>query len=90
MLRSPVMDDDFEIIESPLCQDVEHGGKTISVKIYGNGNGKWILEVEDEFWNSTVWENAFDTDSEALEEVHRVIREEGISNFIGVQNSHHP
>ena len=82
------MDDDFELIYSPLCQDIEHGGKTVSVEIYGDGNGKWILEVVDEFRNSTLWDDPFETDAGALNEVRRLIREEGISNLIGVQRPH--
>lgn len=41
--------------ESPLSQSVTRDGKTARVDIYGNGEGGWLLEVVDEFGNSTVW-----------------------------------
>jgi len=71
-------DDDFELVYSPLCQVISVGEDSVSVKIYGDGEGKWILEVEDEYDNSTVWDDPFDTDQEALDEVLKTIREEGI------------
>jgi hypothetical protein len=71
-------DDDFELVYSPLCQVISVGADSVSVKIYGDGKGKWILEVEDEHDNSTVWDDPFDTDQEALGEVLKTIREEGI------------
>lgn len=43
------MDDDFELEMSPLCQEISSGGNTIQVDIYGDGEGKWILEVQDEY-----------------------------------------
>lgn len=77
------MGDDFEIVKSPLCQDVSVGGESVSVEIYGDGNGKWILEVVDVYDNSTVWDDPFDTDQQALEEVFKTISEEGIGSLIG-------
>ena len=71
-------DDDFELVYSPLCQVISVGADSVSVKIYGDGKGKWILEVEDEHDNSTVWDDPFDTDQDALDEVLKTIREEGI------------
>ena len=71
-------DDDFELVYSPLCQVISVGADSVYVKIYGDGKGKWILEVEDEHDNSTVWDDPFDTDQDALDEVLKTIREEGI------------
>ena len=48
---------------------------------------KWILEVEDECYNSTVLDDPFDTDQEALDEVLKTIREEGIWCLIGEPDS---
>jgi len=65
------MEDDLELEYSPLCQSISSGGKSVQVHIYNDGEGKWILEVEDEFGNSTVWNDLFDTDSAALTEVKK-------------------
>jgi hypothetical protein len=48
------MSDEFEVKMSPLCQSISSGGKTLQVDIYEDGNGRWLLEVVDEFNNSTV------------------------------------
>lgn len=53
------MEDDIEM--SPLNQALTSDGKTVQVEIYrGDGEG-WILEIIDEFGNSTVWDEPFDT-----------------------------
>jgi hypothetical protein len=77
------MDDDFELIMSPLCQAVERDGRSVQVEIYGDGDGGWILEVVDEFNSSLVWDDSFPTDQAALDEVMRQIEAEGISSLIG-------
>lgn len=48
------MEDDFEVEMSPLCQELTADGKTVKVDIYRGDTGGWILEVVDEFGNSTV------------------------------------
>jgi hypothetical protein len=55
----------------------------VQVDIYEGDPGKWLLEVVDEFNNSTVWDDQFETDKEALEEVEKTIKEEGIQALIG-------
>jgi hypothetical protein len=45
---------------SPLCRTIEQDGKIIRVEIYQNVEGAWLLEVFDEFDNSTAWEDAFE------------------------------
>jgi hypothetical protein len=80
------MEDDFELEFSPLCQSISSGGKSVQVHIYGDGEGKWILEVVDEFGNSTVWNDLFDTDSAALTEVKKAILEDRITSFIGPED----
>ncbi len=81
------MEDDFELEFSPLCQSISSSGKTVQVHIFKDGEGKWILEVEDEFGNSTVWDDLFDTDSAALTEVKKAILEDHITSFIGPEDS---
>ena len=56
------MNDDPEIEMSPLCQEVSSGGNTVSVEIYEDGEGEWILEVVDKYGNSRVWDDSFPTD----------------------------
>jgi hypothetical protein len=43
---------------SPLAQSITRDGRTIRIDIYDNGEGGWILEVVDEYGNSTVWDDA--------------------------------
>ena len=63
---------------------MERDGRSVSIEIYDDGDGKWLLEVVDEFNNSTVWEGAFDTDDMALKEALDTIEEEGIQALIGL------
>ena len=78
------MNDEFELVMSPLCQSIERNGNSVDVEIYQDGEGKWILEVVDEFSNSTVWDDHFSTDQEALDEVVRTIDKDGIECLIGM------
>ena len=80
------MENDFELRMSPLCQRISSGGKTAQVEIYGDGEGKWILEIEDEHGNSTVWDDPFETDSAALTEAKKSVLGETIKTFIGPKN----
>ncbi|MDH4071207.1 MAG: hypothetical protein OEV30_12385 [Ignavibacteria bacterium] len=67
---------------SPLCRSITRDGHRIDVQIYRGDTG-WILEVVDRFLNSTVWDDEFETDQQALDEVHRTIEEEGIESIVG-------
>ena len=58
---------------SPLCQVVTRAGKTVQIDIYADGEGGWLLEIEDEHQNSTLWNNPFDTDESALREALRFL-----------------
>ncbi len=77
------MEDEFELETSPLSQPLTDDGKTVQVDIYRGGGSDWHLEVIDEAGNSTVWDDQFPTDSEALEEAKATIRDEGIDVLIG-------
>ena len=72
-----------EVTMSPLCQEITSNGHTVSVDIYDDGKGQWILEVIDTDNNSTVWEDPFKTDQEALDEVLDTIKQEGIECLVG-------
>lgn len=81
------MDDDFELEMSPLCQSLTTDGRTVKIEIYKSEHGTWILEIEDEYGNSTVWDDRFDSDTAALSEAKNAIAEEGIASFVGPEDS---
>jgi len=78
------MNEEHELIISPLCQEVTADGEAIQVEIYRNIDDKrWILEVVDEYGNSTVWDEEFETDNDAFKEALKTIEAEGIESLIG-------
>lgn len=76
-------DEEFDVEFSPLCQTITRDGKTVQVTIYCDGEGKWILEIEDGYGTSCVWNDLFETDQSALDEALHSIEEEGIDSYIG-------
>jgi uncharacterized protein len=77
------MDDEYKIITSQLSQKITRDGTTIEVLIYrGEHDATWILEVVDSAGGSTVWDETFATEQDALNEVLRTIDDEGIACFI--------
>jgi uncharacterized protein len=62
---------------------VVRGGTAVENQIYDDGKDGWLLEVVDEFGNSTVWDDPFPTDSVALAEALNTIDTEGIASVIG-------
>ena len=87
--KESIMEEEYEVKYSPLCQNVESAGKEVEVMIYEDGEGGWILEVVDEYSNSTVWDAPFETDQEALNEVMECIKDDGIDDLIGEPPSLH-
>lgn len=82
------MNKEPELKVSPLSQPISSGGHTVSVQIYKlESEPAWVLEVEDEFGNSTVWDETFDSESAALAEAKKAILEEGITSLIGPEGS---
>ena len=74
---------DPEIVMSPLCREIIKDGTRIQVDIYrGENETGWILEVIDEEDASTIWDEPFDTDQEALDTVIKVIELDGIRSFL--------
>ncbi len=68
---------------SPFCKEIIEDGTKIQVDIYrGEDESGWILEVIDEENASTVWDDPFATDQEALDEVMKVIEQDGIRSFL--------
>lgn len=69
---------DPPLIESPLSQSLTRHGLTVTVEIYGDGEGKWILEVVNPQNVSYVWDDHFETDRQALQEAIRALEEETV------------
>lgn len=42
----------------------------------------WSLEIVDQLGGSTVWDDIFVSDLDALEELQRTIAEEGMGSFL--------
>ena len=74
---------DPEIVMSPLCREIIKDDTKVQVDIYrGEDESGWILEVIDEDNASTVWDDPFNTDREALDAVMEVIEQDGIKSFL--------
>ena len=81
------MNEEPEIETSPLSQKISSAGRTVNVEIFRlEGEKLWILEVVDEFNNSTVWDDPFDSDLTALKEVKKTILADGIQCLIGPED----
>jgi uncharacterized protein len=78
-----VLEDNHYPVHSPLSQRLSRDGATVEIQIYDDGNAGWLLEVVDEFGNSTVWNESFPTDKTALAEALNTIETEGIASVIG-------
>ncbi len=75
------MNDQYEVIMSPLCQSMESEGINVQIDIYADGDGGWILEIIDGDNNSIIWDEPFKNDKEALKEAVDTITKEGISSL---------
>jgi uncharacterized protein len=72
---------------SKLSQNISSGDKTVSVEIYRlEGETAWMLEVVDEYNNSTVWDDTFETESAALTEAKKTILAEGVNTLVGPED----
>ena len=80
------MTDEIDIIHSPLEQTYSAEGHSVQIHIYRTIDSQWVLEVVDEGGTSTVWDDLFATDTQALAEALMAIEAEGIGNFI--DNAH--
>jgi hypothetical protein len=77
------MDEEFIPKESALSRSYSDGDDTVNIDIYEDGEGGWLLEIVDANNNSTVWEDSFESDQEALDEALDALKEEGVATFIG-------
>jgi len=69
--------------ESSITKEIEKDGFKVTIEVCKGDEGGWILEIVDEQWNSTVWDDLFASAKEALDEGVKAIEEEGIQSFIG-------
>ena len=66
-------------ISSPLSRKVTADGITIDVEIYRFENENfWRLELVDEGWNATVYEDKFTTDQAAWDAFQQDLASEGL------------
>lgn len=70
--------------ESDIKKEIEQDGLKVTIEVCKDDKGGWILEIVDEQWNSTVWDNQFPTAKEALDAGIKAIKEEGIQSFIAL------
>ncbi|MCJ8312084.1 MAG: hypothetical protein HRU38_03770 [Saccharospirillaceae bacterium] len=78
------MSEEYKVETSPLSQMLSSGNKTVQIDIYsGEDEDGWVLEIQDEHGNSSIWDELFATDQEALTEAKKEILAEGINHFIG-------
>ena len=71
-----------DLIYSPLQQSITQDGETIEVGIYRLPNAGWTLEITDQYGNSTIYEDTFETDQEALDVFLEDLKIEGIEEFV--------
>jgi len=76
------MNDEIEIIHSPLEQTYSAEGHTLHILIYRSEGESWMLEIEDELGSSTVWNEPFDSDTVALAAALAEIETEGVHQFV--------
>lgn len=78
------MNQEPELIQSPLNQSISRDGHTLRVDIYRlEDEDTWLLEVVNEQGTSHVWEERFATDQEALSAVQEALNDEGVEAFVG-------
>ena len=69
--------------ESEISKEIEKNGLKVKIEVYTDDNDDWMLEIVDEQWNSTIWDEVFSNAEEALEAGISAIEKEGIKAFIG-------
>ncbi|MGM0524700.1 MAG: hypothetical protein ACQEQ8_00695 [Pseudomonadota bacterium] len=77
------MSEEQQVIQSKHTQQYSAEGKTVDIDIYRTEDSGWILEIVDQENNSTLWEDQFEQEDDALAEAMDALQEEGIDSFIG-------
>jgi len=78
------MYDESDLILSPLQQTYRADGKSVRIQIYRMPDTDQTLEVVDEYNNSTVWDDLFVSDAEALRVALEELETDGIEAYIGL------
>ncbi len=83
------MNSDPEIEYSPLCGRILGKGLSVEVKIFRikDSGDDWTLEVVDREGGSTVWDDPFESDQDAFDQVTLTIEKEGIGSFLRAPGS---
>jgi hypothetical protein len=82
---------DPKVVLSELSRTIEAEGTSVEVSIYRlEHETEWTLDVIDENWNSTVWDDKFATEEEALDEAIATINAEGIWAFVVADDDEPP
>ncbi len=63
--------------------EITRNGRTVRIDVYPDGEGGWTLEIVDQDWNSTAWDDPFATAEEALRAGVEAVEKQGIDAFIG-------
>ena len=65
-----------EVVFSSLSRSFEHEGREFQIEIYeAERPSSWLLEVRDDEGVSTVWDDVFEDEQDALDEAVRAIEE---------------
>ena len=65
-----------------LSTTVKRDGKSVQIDVYRADKDGWLLEMNDQFGNSTCWNDPFESSSAAMTEGVEAIESEGIDKFI--------
>ncbi len=82
-----IMSNVNEFPKDVLLKEITQKGKTVEIRVYEDGEGGLLLEIVDEYWNSTCWDDSFETAQKAMDEGIMSIEKEGIETFIGKKDS---
>jgi uncharacterized protein len=90
-MESRDVGDEPQLVFSTLSKRVTRDGIAVDVQIYrGKDEKEWLLEVVDHLGGSTVWDDRFATDVEALQEAMATIEAEGIGSFAAAESEDKP
>jgi hypothetical protein len=73
---------DPKVIDSKHTGYITREGVTVELCIYRLEHTKWTLEVVDAEGNSTVWDDEFESDDDALAEFERTVQQSGMLEFM--------
>ena len=68
-----------------LSKEITKENFKVRIDVYSDGKDGWLLEIVDEHWNSTCWDESFNSAQEAMNEGITAIEDEGIISFIDQQ-----